>query len=262
MPQPSSVYPTPQSSSHVTQQVSWPSPASPTAILALTSASRCQGLFQSDTPNRPNPCICQWMLQPCPAQSVSSPSSYAHDWELQPSRRVPKFPLLVPFPARILHVPADTSTQPCWLASISVLTGKCCNLALPSINHILSWLLHMPAGVTTQPSLVCPQTQPIHMLTSAAAWPGPPPAPMLPSRSCSMAGEISKLSYQTCPQPQMSHMPLGAVALLDMICPQSWSLHVLVGAAAGSYPCACPSSSSSKYQVDSCQMSSLAQLSR
>lgn len=87
-------------------------------------------------------------------------------------------------------------------------------LALP-IPYPQSQLTHQPTSEAALPSSI--NTQLIHMLSS---------------KNCGLAWEFPKASYQTCSQPQMSCVPVDVVALLGVVCFQSWSLHVSADAAA------------------------------
>lgn len=112
----------------------------------------------------------------------------------------------------------------------SALTGEYCSLAHLGMAHILSWLSCVAVGAAIWPSLAHPRTWPIQMLTSTATWPGLArlqPNNMLLSGSYGLARSSPNV-------PTMSRIlfvPAGAVALLDMVCPLSYPLHVPAGAA-------------------------------
>lgn len=60
-------------------------------------------------------------------------------------------------------------------------------------------------------------------------WPGlhSVPFPMFSRGSCRPTEEFPKFSYKASSQPWISYVPVGAAALLGMVCPWGWNLYAL-----------------------------------
>lgn len=124
------------------------------------------------------------------------------------------------------------------LPTVLVLTGGCCSLIRPCVAHTMSWLLCMPAGAATWPCLLGLRSLTITEECCCLALPSLSPALalVLPSRCCSLLGESPNFSCWTWSYCQISCVLVGAKALLDMVCPQSWALHMLADVVASPKP--------------------------
>lgn len=161
---------------------------------------------------RPSLCTCQQVLQPRSARYTHNPGSHIHQWMLQPSKVVPRVPLPGLLPG---FACAGRCFNPAWPGphAVTALTGGCCNLPELDAAHTLYWLLCVTVGAA-----------------DLLGWSS------LSSSYCALQLELqpSRRVLQVpppglLPAPDFMHVS-RAITLHGLVCPQSWPLHMLVGA--------------------------------
>lgn len=134
-----------------------------------------------------------------PNLDCPQPQLLHHQWELEPSRGVPRTLLPGPFLAPGLGTLMGASTQPGHgLLSVSALIGGCCSPVQHSLHSVLALMRATGFCGLAQPDLCIDLAHRKAEEYCSPAWPAPSPSSSALGENCGLLGEFPKFPYHVC----------------------------------------------------------------